>query len=277
MYSKIEISISTCPLKAGPRVAVAFFEAYACRSVGTPDLVGLLLWFAESACGTPACVIDTHRAFPSLFNLSRLDSTSVSLEIKFCFCDTKDSFGSSASEPSFVFAAFNVSDGRQQRCQVVSFEIKFCFCDEASFGFSASKASFGFASFGISISTNCVSKVFFHLFISHFSQENPLRESERLMQCQGTFPSLAWKNADSSTIPWQEVGNYSVKSCISLHGQNLNLQLVDQQLHSQPRTFFELVVWLSSETHLKSCPMIIDTLNRMESEIWYTKWGLSQS
>ena len=169
MYSKIEISISTCPLKAGPRVAVAFFEAYACRSVGTPDLVGLLLWFAESARGMPACVLHTHRAFPSLFNLSSLDSTSVSLEIKFCICYTKDSFGSSASEPSFVFAASNVANGRCIRfstnfvsnvVKFVSFEIKFCFCNEASFGFSASEASFGFASFGISIPMNCVSNIF---------------------------------------------------------------------------------------------------------------------
>ena len=42
-------------------VAVSFFDAYAFCPVRTPDLVtilvGLLLWFAESARGTPACVL----------------------------------------------------------------------------------------------------------------------------------------------------------------------------------------------------------------------------
>ena len=118
----------------------------------------------------------------------------------------------------------DVSDGRYisffttsvaKIAEFLSFEIKFCFCDEASFDFSASEASFGFsaseascgfAPFGVSISTNRVSNIFScscSLAIS--SQENLcLRESEPLMPslpCRGTFPSFAWKNADSSTNP----------------------------------------------------------------------------
>ena len=46
-------------LSAQSWVAVACFEAsgYACSPVETPDLVGVLLRFAKSACGTPACML----------------------------------------------------------------------------------------------------------------------------------------------------------------------------------------------------------------------------
>ena len=74
-------------------------------------------------------------------------------------------------------------------------------------------------------------------------------------QCRqhtGTFPSLAWKIADSSTIPWQDISNHVVKNCILLYEQNLNLHFGGQQLHPQPRTSFKLVGWLSSKTRLKS-------------------------
>ena len=73
------------------------------------------------------------------------------------------------------------------------------------------------------------------------------------MPCLGEFPSFAWRNTDLSKILWQEVGNHVVKNCISLYGQNLNLQFADQQFYSRPRTSsFELVGWLSPKTHLKS-------------------------
>ena len=52
-------------------------------------------------------------AFFSIFvQVVSVGLESVSLEIKFCFCDkASSSFGFSASKASFVFAAFNVFDG----------------------------------------------------------------------------------------------------------------------------------------------------------------------
>ena len=98
--------------------------------------------------GFPETKID---ALLFLFNLRCLDCLSISLEIKFCFCN-EASFGFSASEPFFVFAASNVSGGRSTAIVSSSppilsatLSIKFCFCDEASFGFSASKAFFCFS------------------------------------------------------------------------------------------------------------------------------------
>ena len=61
----------------------------------------------------------------------RLYCTLVSLEIEFCICD-EASFGFSACEPSFIFTASNVSDGRcisfsttcvTNNAKFVSFEI----------------------------------------------------------------------------------------------------------------------------------------------------------
>ena len=72
------------------------------------------------------------------------------------------------------------------------------------------------------------------------------------MPSQRSFPSCALKIADASTISKQEDGNHAVIDCILLYGQNLLLQLVYQQLHPRPRISFELVEWLSSQTHFNS-------------------------
>ena len=109
--------------------------------------------------------------------------------------------------------------------QVCFLEIKFHLCNEASFGFSASKASFGFAASNVFDGRFCNfqrlwwSKSFVYPLHLQFPPKKILhaRESETLMPCWGTFPSFAWKNANLSTIPRQEVGNHVLKNCISSH------------------------------------------------------------
>ena len=136
---------------------------------------------------------------------------------------------------SFVFAKQNLTKG---------FFWFLSFCNFV--WFLSFRGFFWFCSFWYQhLHESCQQRFWLLLFIGHLAHflrahENPsLAVVQTIDAIWGTSPSFAWKNVDSSTIPWQEAGNHIVKNSILLYGQNLNLHLADQQLHPLPWTSFK--------------------------------------